>query len=273
MDDVNATYVYCVIAAARPPRLTGSSKTARVPHGLARMGRVRFLEVGRGLHAAVADAPLAIYGEAAIARHASSVDWVSRAAVGHDAVVEYFARHSGPRGGVLPMKLFTLFSSDARALDHLRQERSRIDRLIKRVAGHDEWGIRVLLDRRAAAAAPAVSARGAMAASRAAGQQGLDYLAGKKAQRDAAIQLATRARATGAGVYDRLAALARLARRRASDGIEAQGATLLLDAAFLVARSRAASFRRSAAREAKTLPRGYTVTLTGPWPPYSFVQD
>ena len=49
---------------------------------------------------------------------------------------------------------------------------------------------------------------------------------------------------------------------------------LLLDAAFLVPRSRTASFRGSAAKEARTLaPHGYTVTLTGPWPPYSFVQD
>jgi len=49
---------------------------------------------------------------------------------------------------------------------------------------------------------------------------------------------------------------------------------LLLDAAFLVPRSRAKSFQSLMAREAKALGRhGYGVTLTGPWPPYSFVQD
>jgi len=45
-------------------------------------------------------------------------------------------------------------------------------------------------------------------------------------------------------------------------------------AAFLVPRSRARSFQSLMAREAKSLGRhGYGVTLTGPWPPYSFVQD
>jgi gas vesicle protein GvpL/GvpF len=47
----------------------------------------------------------------------------------------------------------------------------------------------------------------------------------------------------------------------------------LLDAAFLVPRAKASRFRKSAAREAKLLARqGYDLTLTGPWPPYTFVQ-
>ena len=52
------------------------------------------------------------------------------------------------------------------------------------------------------------------------------------------------------------------------------GGPLLLDAAFLVPASRSARFRSLAAREARTLDReGYLVTLSGPWPAYSFVQD
>jgi hypothetical protein len=54
----------------------------------------------------------------------------------------------------------------------------------------------------------------------------------------------------------------------------AQGGALLLDAAFLVRRSRTEVFRALAAKEARALaPHGYAVTLTGPWPPYTFVQD
>jgi hypothetical protein len=48
----------------------------------------------------------------------------------------------------------------------------------------------------------------------------------------------------------------------------------LLDAAFLVPRARAASFQALASREARALARhGYGLTFSGPWPPYSFVQD
>jgi hypothetical protein len=53
-----------------------------------------------------------------------------------------------------------------------------------------------------------------------------------------------------------------------------QGGPLLLDAAFLVPRRRARSFQSFAAREAGSLARsGYALTLTGPWPPYSFVGE
>ena len=77
-----ATYVYCVIAAARRPRVSGKAR------GLAAMGSVRLLDVGPGLYAAVADAPLSRYGEAAINRGLGDLEWVSRAAVAHEAVIE-----------------------------------------------------------------------------------------------------------------------------------------------------------------------------------------
>src|SRR5438445_7755778 len=170
-----ATYVYCVIAAARRPRLT------RMPAGLPHTGRVRLLDIEAGLFAAVADAPLHRYGEAAINRGLADLDWVSRAAVAHEAVVESFIAETA----VLPMKLFTIFTTDDRAVAHVRAERRRIAALVKRVANHQEWGVRVVLDRtRATAAAP----KKRMSAS---ARTGVDYLTRKKAQRDAAVELAT----------------------------------------------------------------------------------
>lgn len=252
------TYVYCVIAAARRPRLT------RVPRGLAGMGPVRLLDVEEGLFAAVADAPLDRYGEAAINRGLSDLDWVSRAAVAHDAVVESFT----DKTAVLPMKLFTLFTTDDRTLEHVRAERRRIATVVKRVANHQEWGVRVVLDRGwEVAAAPKRKAS-------AGGRSGVAYLTRKKAQRDAVVELAVHARDTVAALYDRLAARSRLAKRRLASDLPVQGGPLLLDAAFLVPRARAASFRALATRESRALARhGYGFTLTGPWPPYSFVQD
>ena len=74
MTTQKGTYVYGVIAAARRPRLT------RVLRGLSGAGRVRLLDVERGLFAVVADVPLDRYGEAAINRGLANLDWVSRAA-------------------------------------------------------------------------------------------------------------------------------------------------------------------------------------------------
>jgi len=251
------TYLYCVVAAARRPRLT------RVPPGLPGAGPVRLLDVEKGLFIAVADLPLDRYSESAINKGLGDLDWVSRIAIAHEKVVESFIASTA----VLPMKLFTIFTTDDRALDHVRAQRARIASLVKRVANQQEWGIRVVLDRTLAAARSKKKL-----ATRS--TSGISYLKQKKAQRDAATQLASHARDTVADLFDRLAARAGDAKRRAASELPVQGGPLLLDAAFLVPRSRAATFKALAARESKALARhGYGLTVSGPWPPYTFVQD
>jgi hypothetical protein len=250
--------VYCIVAAASRPRLR------RVPAGLPGAGKVRLLDVDRGLFVAVADLPLDRYSESAINSGLANLDWVSRVAVAHEAVVESFIASTA----VLPMKLFTIFTSDERALEHVHGQRARIAALVKRVENQQEWGVRVVLDRTLAAAAVPkqhAPARGAT---------GVSYLTQKKAHRDASKELASRARETVAALFDRLAARSGDAKRRSASELPAQGGPLLLDAAFLVPRGRATAFQALAARESKALARqGYGLTLRGPWPPYTFVQD
>jgi hypothetical protein len=257
MSPPKGTYVYGVIAADRRPRLT------RVPAGLPGAGPIRLLEVEKGLFIAVADLPLDTYNESAISSGLANLDWVSRVAVAHEAVVESFVASKA----VLPMKLFTIFKTDERAFEHVRSQGARIAGLVKRVANQQEWGIRVVLDRTLGA----VAAKKRTAAAR---STGASYLAQKKAQRDASKELASRARDTVASLFDRLAARASDAKRRSASELPAQGGPLLLDAAFLVPRARGTAFRSLAARESKALARqGYGLTLSGPWPPYTFVQD
>src|SRR5258707_10358341 len=205
MKSPKGTYVYGVIAVDRRPRLT------RVPAGLPGAGPVRLLDLEKGLFIAVADLPLDKYNESAISNGLANLDWVSRVAVAHEAVVESFVAAKA----VLPMKLFTIFKSDERAFEHVRSQRARLAALVKRVANQQEWGIRVVLDRTRATAAPQTSA--------AAARTGASYLAQKKAQRDGAKELASRARDTVAALFDRLAAHARDAKRRSASEPPAPG--------------------------------------------------
>lgn len=251
------TYVYCVVAAARRPAL----KAAR---GLAGAGPVRLIEqssAGGRLKKwlVVADVPLDRYGEAAINARLSDLDWISRVALAHEAVVESFIETAA----VVPMKLFTIFTDDARAVEQLDAQSDRIDGVVKHVRGRIELGVRVTLVRQRTHARPMKRAA-----------SGSAYLAGKKAQRDRAAELTVNAQAVVAELYDDLSRLAADAVRRAASEIPVQDGPLLLDAAFLVPRTRATRFRSTVARRAKNLSRdGYRVTLTGPWPPYSFVRD
>jgi Gas vesicle synthesis protein GvpL/GvpF len=250
------TYVYCLVAAAGRPTLR--RRFSRLPG----MGPVRLLEAGRGRWLVVADAPLDRYGEETINRKLSDLDWVSRAAVAHERVVEAFS----DQRSVVPMKLFTIFTSDDRAVEQVRGDRQRVDAIVKRVANQTEWGIRVTLDR---AGIPRDQRKPAARPGSGAG-----YLSQKKAQRDAAVELAEHARETVAELYDRLASRSRLARRRTATELPVDGGPMLLDAAFLVPRARAVAFRALVDREARRLARfGYRLTMTGPWPPYTFVKE
>ncbi len=265
------TYVYCLIASPRRP------VRRRVSSGLPGAGPVRLLPVdtapssrtaarrgpaGLGRWLVVADAPLARYGEAALNQNMANLDWVSRAAVAHEAVIEGFRSAQA----VLPMKLFTIFTSDARAVEHIVAERDQINRLIARVAQREEWGVRVVLDR-----ATAVS--GGDSPKRAGGPTGVAYLARKKAARDATAELERRAKKVVRDVYGALGNQSDEAKRRVASEMPASGGPLLLDAAFLVPRGRAAKFRSAVGRQARTLgPHGYRISLSGPWPPYSFLQ-
>jgi hypothetical protein len=233
---------------------------AGVPGGVSGASAPRPLEIASGLFAIVADAPSGRYSEAAINRRLANLDWVSRLALAHEAVVEHFI----DAAAVLPMKLFTIFANDARAIAHLGGERSRLAAAARRVGRHDEWGLRVVL-------APARTERGVRGPRR---TSGMAYLTQKKVRREASLELVGQARQRAASLYRRLARHARLARRRPELESSGQAGSLLLDAAFLVPRGRAARFRALTAREARTLaPLGLTLTLTGPWPAYSFVQE
>jgi hypothetical protein len=180
----------------------------------------------------------------------------------HEGVVEDAAR-SGP---VVPMKLFTLFSSDERAVAHIVRTRKKLARLFELVAGREEWGVRVSVDERLAARRRAEGARPAKTAS------GTGFLLRKKAEKDAARLVIEEALSAGERIFNDLSGSAVDARRRTP----VQSNTtirVVLDAAFLVPEKQARAFRKAVAAQAKSRGDGYDVALTGPWPPYNFVSE
>jgi gas vesicle protein GvpL/GvpF len=235
------------------------------------MGAVRLLQADRHLWLVVADAPLDGYSERQINRKLSDLDWVSRAAIAHESVVEAFVGNKA----LLPMKLLTIFNSDSRAVDEVLGDRRRVDALLKRVAGRLELGVRITSGT-PTAPGPKRTARnrsraGAKASARGAGTR---YLSLKKSQREGETARARHGSRTLRDVYERLSSQSTLARRRSTSELPLRNGPLLLDAAFLVPKARLRAFRSSAGREAARLGRlGYRLILTGPWPPYTFVKD
>src|SRR5262245_51237473 len=101
-------YVYCLIEASRRP--TRQAMT-RMPRGLpgASTKTPKLLEIDEKLWALASDVPLSIYSSSQLEERLWDINWVADIAVAHESVVEHFA---GGRGTtVVPMKLFTMFSS------------------------------------------------------------------------------------------------------------------------------------------------------------------
>lgn len=248
-----AIYVYCIVRGAKrrararvPPGLPGSSTSSLVP-------------VSPSVSLVVGEVPLELYGAEQLERSLSDLDWVGTAAVAHEAVVEHFVRQSGVT--VIPMKLFTMFSSQVRAVAEMKRRGRELDEVFARLHGCEEWGVRVAGRR----ATPRTKRPPDVPVS------GTAFLSARKQVRDQAREDIRLAAEAAEAAYDMLAAHARDSRRR-DDVPDAASAPPLLDAAFLIPLSSRARFRAAARRAAAACAQvGAAMTLSGPWPAYNFV--
>jgi Gas vesicle synthesis protein GvpL/GvpF len=251
-----ATYVYCLAERSRSPSLTS------VPTGLPQATRPELIDIKKGLWGVVSDVPLSVYGAERLEPRLKDLNWVADIALAHEAVVEHVASRAGT--SVVPMKLFTMFSSPDRASADLAARWADIKAALDRIRGCNEWGIRVMKQ-------PTQPTRTRSAAVRGA-SSGTAFLAAKKRARDDARVGLEKAADAAEDAFESLAKLAREARRR--EPPETATSPPLVDAAFLVSDSRKERFRAAARRLAKSCRQaGADLILTGPWPAYNFVQQ
>jgi hypothetical protein len=247
------SYVFCLIRSNRQPTMR------RISEGMPGGRDLRAIGVGEHLWAVVQSVPESDYAETALARGLQNLDWVGPRAIAHERVIELFL--SAP--ALLPMHLFTLFTSDDRVVQHVHSDGARIRRLLKRVEGKVEWGLRLTFD---AKAGPAKVSRRPV-------RSGTEFLARKRDVLGVDRTRAKEALVTADRVYKSTSRLASAARRRTSVERAAPGSRLLLDAAFLVAVAKSGGFRLAVRQQMRDLrAAGITMSLTGPWPPYNFVE-
>jgi hypothetical protein len=279
----HGVYVYCVVRGETAPVVTAPA--ARLPDA----ARPRVLPLGLHTWLVVASVPLAIYGEQATERRFGDLNWVAACGVAHQAMVDACMRHDA----VIPMKVFTIFTSAARARQEMKRHGDRLRTLMHQVAGCVEWGVRITRAPQPARellrqTQPWIESEGAAAPDKtqnktrdkagdktgptggADGASGTAFLARKARQhgavRDAAALLQEHIRDLAHTLND----VTRDVRYRAE---AARGTVpVLLDAAYLVPRGAEKRFRAQVRIKAQPLlARGCRVTVTGPWPAYSFV--
>jgi hypothetical protein len=248
------TYVYLFAAVAGEPSARLLARLPVLPEG----GQARAVPLGNGVSLVVGDVPASTYRPDVLEPKLADGDWVARSGAAHHAAAEALSRVHA----VLPFRIFTIFSSDARMRATLTRSKARITNALAGLAGRDEWVLRVGPPDPTLKAAP----RDDGSASHR-HVSGTGFLQRKAAATRERSERAARVKSATAHVYQ---TLERLAERSLVREVP-PGLNLLLDAAFLIERRRMASFRKALTRTAQPLlDAGCKVSLTGPWPAYSF---
>jgi len=187
-----------------------------------------------------------------LSENMENLEWLASAGVRHQRVVSTIAAATD----VVPARFGTVFLSDAGLHDDIQSRKGALAKTLERIAGTEEWGVKVFAgDRPRVAAVTAKS--------------GKEYLQGK-----AKLLQPRMARVLDAEVQS----LARELRRGSLDSamtgkVSGGQRGLEWQASFLVRRNRRKQFHNVLKRFASRWRDSRRIECTGPWPPYSFVSS
>lgn len=216
----------------------------------------RLVTITPDISLVVSDVPSSTYNTEALEPRLGDLDWVSLAGAAHHKVVDSLVN---ARITVLPFRLFTIFSNEAKAIETIAGKRRSLREAFKRVRGREEWVLRIGKPDPARSAPTEAGAQ--------ARESGTNFLQAKAEARREAVARAERVRTDAMAA---VAALERLADATRTRTVDPAG-NVLTDAAFLVPEGRVEEMRSALTKAAAGLLRdGCPVSLTGPWPPYSF---
>jgi hypothetical protein len=254
-------YVYGVIGSAEtdlPPDLTAVDPEH--PVELVRLGR---------LAAITSRVSLAEFGEEELRENLNDLEWLEEKARAHEAVLEAALAQMT----VVPLRMCTIYLSETQVRDMLERERSLLDDALRRLEHKSEWGVKLICE-------PGALLRAASEEETDPGEhdvtEGTAYMNRKRREAQARDEEDRVAAAWAQKVHERLASLAAEARRNPLQSPEVSGheGEMLLNGAYLVDDADLERFReRVDLLDAEFGRLGAAVELTGPWPPYNFVQE
>ncbi|SDN28471.1 Gas vesicle synthesis protein GvpL/GvpF [Streptomyces sp. cf386] len=219
-----------------------------------------------GLVAVVSTVPEADFAEEPLRAHLEDLDWLTVTARAHQQVIDALTVVTTP----LPLRLATVFRDDSgvRTMMEAREEAFR--RVLDRLEGRVEWGVKVYAESVAAKAAESAGS------GRARGDavSGRDYLRQRSTQTRAREDVWEKAAAFSGRLHEKLSAFAEDSRLHAPQNTALSGASgqNVLNAAYLVPRADSEEFVEFVDREKDDAP-GIRVELTGPWAAYSFTGE
>ncbi|MEU0006783.1 GvpL/GvpF family gas vesicle protein [Streptomyces sp. NPDC006314] len=213
-----------------------------------------------GLVAVVSTVPEADFSESALKAHLEDLDWLTATARAHQGVIDALTTVTTP----LPLRLGTVFRDDSGVRMMIEAREDDFRRILDRLHGRVEWGVKVYLEPEPAEPAPAV----AKPAS------GRDYLRRRREHSHAHEEKWQRAEEFAESLNERLSRLAEDTRLHApqNSALSATPGQNILNGAYLVPREHSEEFVELVDRTKDEAP-GIRVELTGPWAAYSFTGE
>ncbi|MEU4925422.1 GvpL/GvpF family gas vesicle protein [Streptomyces yokosukanensis] len=187
----------------------------------------------RDLIAVVSTVPEADFGEEALQAHLEDVDWLAVTVRAHQGVIDALTTVTTP----LPLRLGTVCPDDSAVRGMIETHGDDFRRVLDRLEGRVEWGVKLILEPEPAESAPL-------------------------------------AQAFARSLHERLSRHAEASRLHAPrmPAPAVPPGRNLLDAAYLVSRAHSEEFVELVDRTRDEAP-GVRVELTGPWAAYSFTGE
>ncbi|WAL98964.1 GvpL/GvpF family gas vesicle protein [Streptomyces sp. Je 1-369] len=257
-DDLRYVYAVCrPLAAPLAADLTG-------------VGGVPPRQLVHGdLVALVGPVPERDFAEKPLRAHLEDLDWLSGTARAHQRVIDALTTVTCP----LPLRLATVFRDDSGVRAMLEDGAERFHRVLERIDGRVEWGVKVYMEN----AENAENAEDAKDTAPEAPRSGRDYLRRRRSQRTAQEENWQRAEGFARELHERLSEWADDSRLHAPQNSELSRTPgrNVLNAAYLVSRTHSEEFVELVDRTKGdgSGTSGLRVELTGPWAAYSFTGD
>jgi len=256
MTATDALYVYGVVPGGTPPTLFADVETIAD-------GPVRLVE-GDGVAAIASTVPLADFEGAALEQNLRDPAWLEQKVRAHDRVLAVAVG----RVTVLPLRFGAIYRGE----DHVRamlSERRELSADLARLEGMQELGVKAFLDT-ALLRERLRDAHGLGVAE----ETGRAYMLRKRIERELEKELRSFAATCADASHETLAAASADARVNPTQAPEVAGGDMILNGAYLVALEGEPKLRAAVADlEKRYGADGVSYELTGPWPPYNFVDE
>ena len=189
-----------------------------------------------------------------LAENMENLDWLATASVRHQGAVAAIAGV----GEILPARFGTVFTGEESLFADVVSRGNEIKAALERVAAADEWGVKIFVES-IPAPRPRVQA-----------SSGSDYLKRKAA----ALEKRPKRMPVDDKIQEFISALSSLAVASVEGGNVSGGqANLQWQSSVLVRRAKRKQFENLLKRYASKWSDEKRIECSGPWPPYSFVNE